>query len=113
MKSRREEELASFARYRLNPENLNDVARWVDLTWEDEWQDNPAYGLQEFETVEASERRYAFKVTRCRYAELWKKQGHPEIGYQIHCHTDQVWWDRPAWNPQVRFEQPKTLDAGR
>ena len=36
----------------------------------------------------------------------------PEIGYQIHCHTDQAWWDRPAWNPQVRFEQPKTLMQG-
>ena len=62
--------------------------------------------------VETSEKRYTFKVTRCRYAELWKKQGHPEIGYQIHCHTDQVWWDKPAWNPQVRFEQPKTLMQG-
>ncbi len=110
--SRQEEELASFARYRLDPEDLSDVARWIDLTWEDEWEDNPAYGLQEFETVEASPLRHAFKVTRCRYAELWKGHGHPEIGYQIHCHTDQVWWDRPAWNPQVRFEQPKTLMQG-
>jgi len=110
--TRRKEELASFARYQLNPENLSDVARWIELTWEDEWEDNPAYGLQDFETVEANERRYAFKVTRCRYAELWKEQGYPEIGYQIHCHTDQAWWDKPAWNPRVRFEQPKTLMQG-
>jgi hypothetical protein len=110
--TRQQEELESFARYQLNPENLSDVARWIDLTWKDEWEDNPAYGLQDFELVEASERRYAFKVTRCRYAELWKEQGYPEIGYQIHCHTDQAWWDRPAWNSQVRFEQPKTLMQG-
>lgn len=110
--SRRGEELESFARYKLDPGDLRDVARWNDKTWEDEWEDNPAYGLQGFETVEASERRYEFKVTRCRYAELWKEQGHPEIGYQIHCHTDQAWWDRPAWNPRVRFEQPKTLMQG-
>jgi hypothetical protein len=111
--SRRKEELESFAHYQLSPENLSDVAKWIDLTWEDEWEDNPAYGLQDFEPVEASERRrHAFKVTRCRYAELWKEQGYPEIGYQIHCHTDQAWWDRPAWNPQVRFEQPKTLMQG-
>ena len=110
--ARRKEELESFARYQLNPEDLRDVARWIDLTWEDEWEDNPAFGLQEFETVEVSERRYVFKVTRCRYAELWNEQGHPEIGYQIHCHTDQVWWDKPTWNPQVRFEQTKTLMQG-
>jgi hypothetical protein len=107
--SRREEELASFAHYQLNPENLRDVARWIDRTLEDEWEDNPAYGLQAFEPIESNERYHAFKVTRCRYAELWKEQGYPEIGYQIHCHTDRVWWDHPAWNPQVRFEQPKTL----
>ena len=110
--ARGKEELASFAHYKLNPDDLRDVARWIDLTWEDEWEDNPAYGLQDFETVELSQRRYAFKVTRCRYAELWKEHGHPETGYQIHCHTDQIWWDRPAWNPQVRFEQPKTLMQG-
>jgi hypothetical protein len=110
--TRREEELESFARYQLNPENLSDVARWINMAWEEEWEDNPAYGLQDFEMVEASGQRYAFNVTRCRYAELWKEQGHPEIGYQIHCHTDQAWWDRPAWNPRVRFEQPKTLMQG-
>jgi hypothetical protein len=109
---RRAEDLASIAHYQLDPGDLSDVARWVDQTWEDEWEDNPAYGLQEFETVEASQRRYAFKVTRCRYAELWTAQGHPEIGYQIHCHTDQLWWDHPAWNSRVRFEQPKTLMQG-
>jgi hypothetical protein len=109
---RRQEELESFAHYGLNPQDLRDVARWVNLTREDEWETDPAYGLQEFEVVEASERRFAMKVTRCRYAELWKEMGYPEMGYQIHCHTDQAWWDRPAWNPQVRFEQPMTLMRG-
>jgi hypothetical protein len=40
---------------------------------------------------------------------IWKELGKSEIGYQIHCRTDSAWWDRPAWNSEVRFEQPKML----
>jgi len=34
------------------------------------------------------------------------------VCYYIHCQTDRVWWDRPAWNPRVRFEQPQTIMQG-
>jgi hypothetical protein len=110
--TRRLEDLQSFAEHGLNPDDLRDAARWDMALKEEGWQDDPAYGLQEYELVEASERRYVHKVKRCYYAELWKEYGYPEIGYQIHCHTDQAWWDCPAWNPKVRFEQPKTLMRG-
>jgi len=106
------EELESFRSYNLNPQDLRDVARWIELTRKDEWEVDPSYGLQDFKIFEVNERRFSFMVTRCRFAELWKEYGHAGIGYQIHCHTDQVWWDHPAWNPQVRFEQPKTLMLG-
>jgi hypothetical protein len=109
---RREEDLASFAKYDLDPADLRDVARWDVLLREEDWENDSAYGLQEHELVEAAPRRYEFKVTRCMYAELWKEQGKPEFGYQIHCRNDAAWWDRPAWNPEVRFEQPKTLMQG-
>ena len=110
--AREKEELESFAQYGLDPTNLSDAAKWDELLRQADWQDNPVYGLQDFELVETAARRYVHKVTRCRYAELWKSHGHPEIGYQIHCHTDLAWWDRPAWNSKVRFEQPKTLMQG-
>ncbi len=42
----------------------------------------------------------------------WKNHARADIGYQIHCRTDFAWWDRPAWNPEVQFEQPKTLMHG-
>jgi hypothetical protein len=109
---RREEELASFAARGLNPEDLSDAAKLDEFLREEDWENNPVYGLQDFEPVEASENYYAHKVTRCFYAELWKAHGRPDIGYQIHCRTDQAWWDRPAFNPRVRFEQPKTLMRG-
>lgn len=110
--ARRQQDMASLAGYGLNPADLRDIARWHELSREDEWEDNRAYGLQDFELVEATPRRFVQKVTRCLYAELWKAHGRPDIGYQIHCRTDAAWWDRPAWNPQVRFEQPATLMRG-
>jgi hypothetical protein len=109
---RMEEDLASFAQHALNPADLRDAATWDEINRKEDWENNPVYGLQKVELEEASQNRYVHKVTFCYYADLWKKQGYPEIGYQIHCRTDVAWWDRPAWNPDVRFEQPMTLMQG-
>ncbi len=110
--TRREEDLASFKYYNLDPTDLRDAAKWDELLREEDWENNSVYGLQSFELVEATEHRYVHKVTHCLYAELWKKHGKSDIGYQVHCRTDFAWWDRPAWNSEVRFEQPKTLMRG-
>lgn len=110
--ARRGEDLASFAQYNLDPNDLRDAAKWDGLLREEDWENNSVYGLQNFELVEASRSRYVHKVTYCFYAELWKKHGRLDIGYQIHCRTDMAWWNRPAWNPDVQFEQPKTLMQG-
>lgn len=109
---RREEDLASFASHGLDPADLRDAAKWDDVLREEDWENNPVYGMQEFELVEAARNRYVHRVTRCYYADLWKAYGRPDIGYQIHCRTDTAWWDRPAWNPEVRFQQPETLMQG-
>jgi hypothetical protein len=106
------EDLPSFAEYHLNPHDLRDAAKWDELGREKDWENNPFYGLQTFELVEASKFRYAHKVTSCYYAELWKMHRKADIGYQIHCRTDSAWWNHPAWNPEVQFEQPKTLMQG-
>jgi hypothetical protein len=108
---RRKEDLASFAEHKLDPTDLRHAARLDDLARED-LENNNVYGLQSYELVEATQSRYTFKVTACLYAELWQKHGRPDIGYQIHCRTDMAWWNRPAWNPNVRFVQPKTLMQG-
>lgn len=110
--ARRVEDLASFAQYHFDPNDLSDAARWDAILREEDWEENPVYGLQAFELVEATRSRYVHKVTACYYAELWNDHGLPDIGYQIHCRTDMAWWNRPAWNPQVRFEQPHTLMQG-
>jgi hypothetical protein len=109
---RRKEDLASFDKFNLTPEDLRDVAKWEELMHEEGWKDNEAYGLQDMEILQATNNRFIMKITRCCFAELWRELGLPEIGYEIHCHTDYAWWDRPAWNPKVRFNQSKTLMNG-
>ena len=110
--ARRDEDLEFFKRHHLDPGNLKDAARMYELWDEEDWENDSLFGLQDRELVEATQTRYVHKVTRCYYAELWKKHGRPDIGYQIHCRTDKAWWDKPAWNPKVRFEQPTTLMQG-
>jgi hypothetical protein len=110
--TRKAEDLASFEEYHLNPHDLRDAAKWDELCREKDWENNPVYGLQTFELVEASQFRYAHKVTSCYYADLWRRNGRSDIGYQVHCRTDMAWLNHPAWNPQVQFEQPRTLMQG-
>jgi hypothetical protein len=107
--ARAKEDLESFAARGLDPADLREAAKWIEITSEEDWESDPAFGLQDFAIVEATRQRLVMKVTRCRYAELWREHGRTDIGYQIHCRCDAAWWDRPAWNPRVRFEQPKTL----
>ncbi len=109
---RRLEDMQSFKDHQLDPADLRDMASWYRLLDEENWETESLYGLQERELVESTPTRFVEKVTRCYLAELWKKHGLPEIGYQIHCRTDAAWWDRPAWNSAIRFEQPQTLMQG-
>jgi hypothetical protein len=109
---RRREDLASFKKLNLDPNDLRDVAKWEEISRENEWRDDEAYGLQDREIIELTTNRYVHKVTRCLYADLWKEHGRPDIGYQIHCRTDFAWLDKPAWNPEVRFERPTTIMEG-
>jgi hypothetical protein len=108
---RKEEELQSLSEQGFDASDLRDIVQWYTLYNEDMYE-NPNFGLQDWEIVKASKSRCEIKVTRCRYAELWKAHHRPDIGYQLHCRPDEIWLDRPAWNPCVRFEHPKTLMQG-
>ncbi|MFX1480239.1 MAG: L-2-amino-thiazoline-4-carboxylic acid hydrolase, partial [Promethearchaeota archaeon] len=84
---RRKEELELFEKFSLSPQDLRDVAKWEELVNEQDWKINEAFGLQDKEIINATKNRFEMKITRCRYAELWKEFGFPEMGYQIHCRT--------------------------
>lgn len=108
---RRSEELESLTEKGFNPNDLRDIAQWYTLLNND-WKTNPNFGLQDWEIVTATKSRCVVKVTQCQYAAHWKRCGRPDIGYQIHCRPDKTWMNCPAWNPEVRFEHPKTLMQG-
>ncbi len=110
-KERKKEDLQSLAEHGFSPDDLRDVAKWYVASFED-FKTNPNFGLQDMEIAEAEESRCVIRVKRCRYAELWKEYNRPDMGYQIHCRPDKAWLDRPAWNKNVRFQQPKTLMQG-
>lgn len=109
--SRREEELQSLSDQGLDASDLRDIVTWYTLYNEDMYT-NPNYGLQDWKVIKTEKSRCEIKVTRCRYAELWRAQNKSDIGYQLHCRPDEIWLDRPAWNPRIRFEHPTTLMQG-
>jgi hypothetical protein len=108
---RKEEDLQSLSEQGFDASDLRDIVQWYTL-YNENMHENPNFGLQDWEIVEARKSRCEIKVTRCRYAELWKEHNRPDIGYQTHCRPDEIWLDRPAWNSCVRFEHPKTLMQG-
>ena len=64
----------------------------------------------EFEVVEDSEKRFAVKITNCRYADFFKEQGFPEIGYALHCVLD--FGEVEAFCPNITLKRSKTLMQG-
>lgn len=42
----------------------------------------------QIEVLELSEERYSFNVTRCRYAEMYRSLGIPELGVLLSCNRD-------------------------
>lgn len=67
-------------------------------------------GILEYDVLEDSERRFAVKIKRCRYADFYRGHGYPEIGYALHCYLD--FGEAKAFWPEIRFTRTKTLMQG-
>jgi predicted ArsR family transcriptional regulator len=64
----------------------------------------------QIEVLELSERRFAFNVTRCRYAEMYNALGIPELGVLLSCNRDQALIQ--GFNPDVKLERTQTIMEG-
>jgi predicted hydrocarbon binding protein len=64
----------------------------------------------EIEVLESNEQRYAFNVTRCRYAEMYRALGVPELGAVFSCNRDASLIE--GFNPNVNFTRTQTLMQG-
>jgi hypothetical protein len=71
------------------------------------WKKDDALHL---EVLEQSEESLAFNVTRCRYAELYRALGIPELGALLSCNRDAALIE--GFNPSVELTRTQTIMEG-
>ncbi|MCY4009420.1 MAG: L-2-amino-thiazoline-4-carboxylic acid hydrolase [Anaerolineaceae bacterium] len=67
-------------------------------------------GALEIEELERSETAFHFNVTRCRYAELYRALGIPELGALLSCNRDFALIE--GFNPEVKLQRNQTIMEG-
>lgn len=67
-------------------------------------------GALEFEVLEESDDRYAYNVTRCRYAEMYRELGLEDLGFTLSCNRDASLIG--GFNPGLVLERTQTLMQG-
>lgn len=86
----------------LGGNSLADFARGLE-----DWKKDDAYQM---EVREQSAERFAFDVTRCRYAEMYRALGIPEVGVLLSCNRDFALIE--GFNPAVRLTRTQTIMEG-
>jgi len=64
----------------------------------------------QIEVLEQNQERFAFNVTRCRYAEMYRALGIPELGALLSCNRDHALIQ--GFNPDVHLERTQTIMEG-
>jgi L-2-amino-thiazoline-4-carboxylic acid hydrolase len=62
------------------------------------------------DVLEHSHDRFAFNVTRCRYAEMYRALGIPELGAVLSCHRDAALIE--GFNPDITLTRTQTIMQG-
>lgn len=62
------------------------------------------------ETLRQDEQAFHFNVTRCRYAEMYRALGIPELGALLSCNRDFALIE--GFNPDVQLERTQTIMQG-
>ena len=71
------------------------------------WQKNDAYRM---DVLEQNEDRFSFNVTRCRYAEMYRALGIPELGALLSCNRDFALVE--GFNQSVELTRTQTIMEG-
>lgn len=69
-----------------------------------------ADGALETDVVELNDAAFAFDVTRCRYAEMYRSSGLEDLGASLSCDRDGALIE--GFNPNVEFERTQTNMSG-
>lgn len=78
----------------------------LDAALED-WKKGDAYRM---DVLEQTEERFSFNVTRCRYAEMYRALGIPEVGALLSCNRDFSLVE--GFNPDVQLTRTQTVMEG-
>ena len=69
-----------------------------------------ADGALETEVVNSTDDEYVYRVTRCRYAEMYRDMGLADIGYQLSCNRDATF--ATGYDPRIRLTRTQTIMQG-
>jgi len=67
-------------------------------------------GALEIEVIEQTDEIFAFNVTRCRYAEMYRELGLSDLGAALSCNRDGTMVQ--GFNPDINFSRTQTIMAG-
>ena len=73
----------------------------------EDWKKGDAYRM---DVLEQTEEKFSFNVTRCRYAEMYRALGIPEIGALLSCNRDFSLVE--GFNPDVKLTRTQTVMEG-
>jgi len=73
----------------------------------DRWSEG---GALEMEILERSPERLSFNVTRCKYAEMYRRLGLADLGGSLSCQRDFALVE--GFNPAITLERTQTLMEG-
>jgi hypothetical protein len=69
-----------------------------------------ASGALETEVTEQTATSYVYKVTRCRYAEMYREMGLGEIGHLLSCQRDGTFCE--GYDPRIKLKRTQTIMQG-
>jgi predicted ArsR family transcriptional regulator len=87
---------------RMGGDSLADFARALE-----DWQRDDAYRM---DVLEQSAERFAFNVTKCRYAEMYRALGIPDLGALLSCNRDFALIQ--GFNADVELRRTQTIMEG-
>jgi predicted ArsR family transcriptional regulator len=73
----------------------------------EDWQKGDAYRM---DVLEQSDERFSFNVTRCRYAEMYRSLGIPELGALLSCNRDFALAE--GFSPDIDLTRTQTIMQG-
>jgi L-2-amino-thiazoline-4-carboxylic acid hydrolase len=67
-------------------------------------------GSLEVEVLAATDTKFDFNVTRCRYAETYREMGLGKVGHLLSCNRDGAFCD--GYDPRLKLERKQTIMEG-